>query len=454
MPARPKTVIFVHGWSVTNLDTYGGLPARLQAEAAARGQRLDIEHVWLGRYISFNDEVRLEDVSRAFEAALRDRLGRALADGRRFACITHSTGAPVIRDWWHRYHAGHICPISHLVMLAPANFGSALARLGKGRLGRIKAWVGGVEPGTGILDWLELGSPESWALNVDWIRTESHRVGVRGLFPFVLSGQTIDRAIYDHLNSYTGEAGSDGVVRIAAANLNARLVTLRQDTADAELCIDGVESAPDTVFGIVPGAAHSGKSLGIMRSVDARRGRRQGAALVGRVLDCLAVEDKGDYRRLLQEFREANERVQEDECVDTVERAVPGLRHYFVDRHSMLVFRLRDDRGHPVDDFDLLLTAGPQNDPDALPRGFFGDRQRNSRSRNVLTYYLNYDLMTGVPARRSDGRIVREASAGIDRLGIVLRPRPRDGFVHYRAAGLPASRELLDAILVPNATTL
>ncbi|MDX1480104.1 MAG: hypothetical protein R3315_00415, partial [Woeseiaceae bacterium] len=52
------------------------------------------------------------------------------------------------------------------------------------------------------------------------------------------------------------------------------------------------------------------------------------------------------------------------------------------------------------------------------------------------------------------GRIVREASAGIDRLGLVLRPRPREGFVHYRDAELPASRELLGALLVPNATTL
>eukprot|EP01031_Cornospumella_fuschlensis_P043536 gene43536-53229_t len=43
-------------------------------------------------------------------------------------------------------------------MLAPANFGSALAQLGKGRVGRLKAWFSGVEPGQGVLDWLELGS--------------------------------------------------------------------------------------------------------------------------------------------------------------------------------------------------------------------------------------------------------------------------------------------------------
>ena len=68
-----------------------------------------------------------------------------LARGDRFACITHSTGGPVVRDWWNRYYLeprqAPRCPMSHLVMLAPANFGSALAQLGKGRLSRVKAWV-------------------------------------------------------------------------------------------------------------------------------------------------------------------------------------------------------------------------------------------------------------------------------------------------------------------------
>jgi len=36
-----------------------------------------------------------------------------------------------------------------------------------------------------------------------------------------LIGQSIDRHFYDQLNPYTGEMGSDGVVRTAGANLNA-----------------------------------------------------------------------------------------------------------------------------------------------------------------------------------------------------------------------------------------
>ena len=44
----PKLVIFVHGWSVTDTDTYGELPARLRQDAGQAGMDLDVEHLYLG----------------------------------------------------------------------------------------------------------------------------------------------------------------------------------------------------------------------------------------------------------------------------------------------------------------------------------------------------------------------------------------------------------------------
>ena len=116
-------------------------------------------------------------------------------------------------------------------MLAPANHGSALAQLGKGRIARMKFFADGVEPGTGVLDWLELGSDQSWELNREWL---AYECVAAGLYPFVLTGQRIDRAFYDNLNAYTDEAGSDGVVRVAAANMNYGLVRLEQDGGEPE----------------------------------------------------------------------------------------------------------------------------------------------------------------------------------------------------------------------------
>ena len=52
------TLVFVHGWSVTNLDTYGELPLRLKTEAAQQNVFINIKNIFLGKYISFNDEVQ------------------------------------------------------------------------------------------------------------------------------------------------------------------------------------------------------------------------------------------------------------------------------------------------------------------------------------------------------------------------------------------------------------
>jgi hypothetical protein len=62
----------------------------------------------------------------------------------------------VVRDWWNHFYRESSqlgpCPMSHLIMLAPANFGSALAQLGKCTGARLKTWMESVQPGTGLLD--------------------------------------------------------------------------------------------------------------------------------------------------------------------------------------------------------------------------------------------------------------------------------------------------------------
>lgn len=130
-----KIVVFVHGWSVRSTDTYGRLPDRLKSEATAAGLQIDVKHVYLSKYVSFRDEVRMEDIARAMEAAIASEqdIQSAVAAGSKLVLITHSTGGPVAREWWYRccVKTKRPCPMSHLIMLAPANFGSALAQLEK-----------------------------------------------------------------------------------------------------------------------------------------------------------------------------------------------------------------------------------------------------------------------------------------------------------------------------------
>jgi triacylglycerol esterase/lipase EstA (alpha/beta hydrolase family) len=172
--------------------------------------------VWLSDYITTTDSVTMGDLVDAFERARQ----RDFPDTR-FACVTHSTGGPVAREWMARYGGGSQW-LTHLVMLAPPNHGSALAQLGTGRLARMAMWLEQREPGQQILDWLELGSLESWRLNLNTLAEPA------SAFVFSLIGSGTDPKLYDHLNSYTGERGSDGVVRAAAANLNFNTVELKQ----------------------------------------------------------------------------------------------------------------------------------------------------------------------------------------------------------------------------------
>jgi hypothetical protein len=356
-------------------------------------------------------------------------------------------------------------PLSHLIMLAPANFGSALAQLGKKRLSRLKSWLEGVQPGTGVLDWLELGSPESWELNQRWLEDHARIIGPRGTWPFVLIGQSIDHKLYDHLNAYTGEMGSDGVVRTAAANINAHSVTLKQQKPRAgkdgqgytapKLSVGKTATCEDVPMAVLPGLSHSGERMGIMRSVPAEGGDHP---TVTGILDCLNVKTRADYDRLRERFDALTANTQASERVETLDLPGPFDRTRIKDPCSMVIFRVTDDQGRAVTDFDLLLTAGGDDDPDRLPPGFFVDRQKNSRAGNTVTYYVNHALMKGSDAVRrkdeDDGDVIRGERRPAESLGIRITPHPGDGFVHYLPASLHATPKNLDHFVRANQTTL
>jgi hypothetical protein len=455
--AQKLTLIFVHGYSVTNLDSYGELPLRLREEGKNNGLDINVEEIFLGRYISFHDEVKLNDISRAFETALKEQLPNLIANKERFTCITHSTGGPVIRNWWNMYYndGKSACPMSHLIMLAPANYGSALAQLGKGKLSRLASWFNGVEPGQGVLDWLELGSSPAWELNKKWIMSDGSQISEKGIFPFVITGQSIDRKLYDNLNSYTGELGSDGVVRAATCNMNARYVRLKQYLSKpAELVIEEYKEAPAAPYRIVKGQAHSNDDMGVMRSVRKELSDTKSIETVKAIFDCIKVKNTSDYTALISKFATETAQVQKEELLE-VEKSIFKNRYFIHDRFSQIIFKIKDSEGFAITDFDLVLTAGARSDPNHLPEGFFADRQQNRINRETVTYFFNYDIMNGCAAvKNAKGEEIRAAQPGTTMLGLEIRPRPNAGFVRYMPCKINASKELLDKALVPNSTTL
>ncbi|MFA7347530.1 MAG: alpha/beta hydrolase [Desulfurivibrionaceae bacterium] len=422
-------LIFVHGWSVTNTDTYGGLPEALVAAAGAYHLDLSIQHINLGRYISFHDEVTVDDIARALDQALHDLPGNAQAI-QPFSCITHSTGGPVVRHWINRYFgAGRLAqlPLRHLVMLAPANHGSALAVLGKERVGRIKAWFSGVEPGQKVLDWLSLGSYGQWTLNEDFL---SYDYTDTAFFPFVLTGQGIDRQLYDFLNNYLVEPGSDGVVRVAGANMNYRYLAieqnnelLRKQPPTYRLVADDhqpVRIAPPVPLGVYSNYSHSGKKMGIMASITPQGATVQ--PVVNDILQCLLVNNQQSYQQRAEALTKLTQSEQEGK-----------------ERYAMLIFNVHDNQGNRFakDDFDVFLLAGRDYQPQMMPKGFFMDRQMNGITSN-LVYYLNVDKMNQI----KDGLF-----------GLRIVARPSSGFSYYYAAEFRSDGASYSNIIAPNQTT-
>lgn len=212
----PAQVAIVHGWSDTS-QSFHDLRDFLV------GSGYQATEIWLTDYVSMADEVRIEDVAKRMHAVI----DAALNDGRLtrpFDLIVHSTGGLVAREWLSRYYPdGKNAPVKRLLMLAPANFGSKLASLGKSMLGRVlKGWDNWLQTGTEMLTALDLASAYQWDLArrdlLDAGGGGATPYGTDRVWPFVIAGT---RGYQDGLHEIVNENGSDGTVRPAAANLNA-----------------------------------------------------------------------------------------------------------------------------------------------------------------------------------------------------------------------------------------
>ena len=441
------TLVFVHGWSVTNTSTYGQMPKQLQQKASAAGMTLILADIWLSEYVSFDDAVTMPDLVRAFDHALRDLHLRDAS----FACITHSTGGPVVREWLRAQRdkpaVYSTIRLSHLVMLAPANYGSALAQLGKSMFGRLKAWFSAVEPGQRILDWLELGSAASLTLNLDYIHSDDPLT--RGQFQFVLIGDRPDRALYDHLNSYTGEDGSDGVVRIAAANLNGRHAVLSpQGGSENDSLTLNVSRGPRCAFKLIAGASHSGVAHGIMA--------RAGPQTVHAILRCLSIRDAASYTALCDAF-DAENAVRDADKVELEPAGPFAPRVHIHDPRSMLIVRLTDEAGEPLTGAGFLLTAGTPASADLMPVDFLLDRQANSKQRTTISLFLDHSLLAGdtrVADPRNSRKTLRPVVVSHRPYGAYVQPVDLTGLVHHALARSQPGDDLFSMLGAHQTTVL
>jgi pimeloyl-ACP methyl ester carboxylesterase len=220
MPESRKPVVFVHGYSDKGASW---LPWRRILRSRLGYGDAELRTC---TYVSLNNEVTIKDLAEAFDRALSTEGG--LAAGQAFDAMVHSTGMLVVRSW---LAADPLRGkrLKRLIALAPASFGSPLAKQGRSWLGAVFKGNKHLSPdfldaGDRILDGLEIGSAFTWRLAEEdvFVTPPRYDSGSDTPYVFVFCGT----GTYSGLRKLADKPGTDGTVRRAGCALSARRIEL------------------------------------------------------------------------------------------------------------------------------------------------------------------------------------------------------------------------------------
>jgi len=323
-----KPLLIIHGWS-DEASSFVDL-----AKAIEGASSRDVTSLFLGNYVSLDDDVQMIDLVKA--------LARAWAkeglptDTKSIDVIIHSTGGLIVRDWMYSEFTckGLRPPINNLIMLAPANFGSPLAHKGRAIYGRvIKGFNANkrFQTGSHILEALEMGSSYSWDL-AQRDRFEDNPMSATGVRTTVIVGNTG----YGGISSLANELGSDGTVYAATANLNCAAIEISFPEKGKKPKVGAIrESKGDTAYLLMDGFDHSSIAYKDAKHKDNR-------VLLGFVLKALAIKNTQDFKHWIKEC---------DTHTTDILAQHAGAQDAHKHGYQNTVFRVRDDHDFDVHDY-------------------------------------------------------------------------------------------------------
>lgn len=215
----------------------------IEQEMYAESNILSIE------YASLDDQVDFYDFADKVDDIYNEFL--KIHPNQRIDVLAHSTGSLVIRAWLYlrrmrqRVRKDNIdCPVEHLFLFAPANFGSDLAKLGRSSLNAVKVSFTKLnknstlpgnrdlfETGKKVLQGLEPASPIQWRLSMADLHRETYfgEYDESGqiCFPFVFAAGKSDKNLASFIVRELQKDGTDSTVRIAGTSLNTRKCKIR-----------------------------------------------------------------------------------------------------------------------------------------------------------------------------------------------------------------------------------
>lgn len=415
-----EPIVLIHGYSAESrstapqaiADIYGSFPDALRRVYGAP----NVVEIDLSRYISLEDGLAVDDISRALDRALRRDFPQLLPG--RFNVLVHSTGALVIRNWIRTF-SPRPSPVRRILYLAGANFGSGWAHIGKGQLAKWARLVfeAGAERGVQVLDALELGCSWTLDLHLHFLRKSSRMREDYDVFEFVLVGSQADVRWYEAPIRYAHEDGSDGVVRVSASNVNVQYLRFAptREAIDlgwkeartqqsrhikrtgqrsewyelVESYRPGQDGLPEVPLAIPYECAHSGEEMGIVVGAKPR------AQVMRLVQTALGTDDDAMWAAALQSFA-AETRATEDEvrrfqAPSWWQKWITEPREQY-DRHAQVVFRLRDQNGRPVEHYDVFFDSENTAEGSDIPiHDLFEDTHRNEVTPNTIAFYLRTD---------------------------------------------------------------
>lgn len=392
-------LIILHGWS-DNSRSFHGLADWLKEE-----HEFNVVPVFLGDYLSMNDEVTLFDLGCAFERALRKE--NIPQTRHSFDLIVHSTGGLVAREYLRQKcldpatgrRDANKTPIKHLCMLAPANFGSPLATLGKSILGRVFKgwkWDGFGESGQKVLDALELASPYSYGLALDDLFDPAFPV----LSPqHTLTTVMVGTAAYPGaLKSTMHEDGSDGTVRLATASLAASFFKVDFSDKDGSPVVAEI---PRTNGAAALAVFH--RNHGNITQPQDKTQKQEWTATLLRALRVSPTEYP-QHVQLCQQLTDS-----------TFTEGLAGKNPEWYHRYQHVVFCVHDQHGAPIDDFMIEFYQEPKDKNDTVFKvintRILEKVTKNQRASNYRSFFFDVTDLNAYLAEPSEPVVEMSISA-------------------------------------------